>query len=111
MRRINDHGVDRRVREIRSEIGPGRARVGGFPDVAGASGKSHDGHVGGCASRIGGSMATLETGNWLGLMLPWGPLLVTSLKLGIPFVALIVTQTRPPAGEEAVSGPMPLVVA
>src|SRR5882724_5539620 len=58
-------------------------------------------------------MAAAEIGNCPGLMLPAGPLLVTSEKLEAPALALVVAQTRPPAGDETSppAGPGPLVVA
>ena len=59
------------------------------------------------------SAATLEMGNWFGLMLPSGPFSVTSAKPKTPVDASVVIHTRPPAG--VVSGPWmgpsPLVVA
>src|SRR5277367_3448218 len=46
------------------------------------------------------SIAAADTGNSFALILPAGPLLVTLAKLVLPAVALVVTQTCPPAGEE-----------
>ncbi len=61
------------------------------------------------------SIATLEIGNWLGLMLlPLGPFSVTLANVELvpeTAVALVVTQTFPPTGELKSLGPGPSVVA
>ena len=60
-------------------------------------------------------MATLEIGNWLGLiLLPAGPFSVTFVKVEpVPETApaFVVTHTLPPTGVDRLLGPGPSVVA
>src|SRR5579863_10475736 len=60
------------------------------------------------------SIATAETGNWLGLMLlPPGPFSVSFIKVDVvpdTAMALVVTQIFPPIGVVRLFGPGPSVV-